>query len=101
MAKFDHMKNNEYRMHLEKYHFETAECITPISCKNCSFKTGSQTVYNKHFMFEVKHCRPDKIFAKCDYCDLLHPVAYQLKQHVKLFHADKLEGKESKIIRLS
>merc|ERR1712223_1674201 len=80
-------------MHLEKYHFETADDIEMISCKNCSFKTGSQTVYNKHFMFEVKHCRPDKKFAKCDYCDLLLPIAWHLKHHVKLFHADKLEGK--------
>mgnify|MGYP001376929742 CR=1 FL=1 len=106
MAKFDQKKKNSgesegqkcsqdynYIAHLEKYHFDTAEEIEVLCCKNCSFKTGNKPVFNKHFMFDVKHCKPDQKFFKCEFCDLVQPNLRFTKQHVKQFHADKLIGK--------
>ena len=106
MAKFDQKKKNSgesegqkcsqdynYIAHLEKYHFDTAEEIEVLSCKNCPFKTGNKPVFNKHFMFDVKHCKPDQKFFKCEFCDLVQPNLRFTKQHVKQFHADKLIGK--------
>ena len=106
MAKFDQKKKNSgesggqkcsqdynYIAHLEKYHFDTAEEIEVLCCKNCPFKTGNKPVFNKHFMFDVKHCKPEQKFFKCEFCDLLQPNLRFTKQHVKQFHADKLIGK--------
>ena len=106
MAKFDQKKKNSgesggqkcsqdynYIAHLEKYHFDTAEEIEVLFCKNCPFKTGNKPVFNKHFMFDVKHCKPDQKYFKCEFCDLVQPNLRFTKQHVKQFHADKLIGK--------
>ena len=106
MAKFDQKKkisgesgglkcsqDYNYIAHLEKYHFDTAEEIEVLCCKNCPFKTGNKPVFNKHFMFDVKHCRPDQKYFKCEFCDFVQPNLRFTKQHVKQFHADKLIGK--------
>ena len=38
-------------------------------------------------------CKPEKKYFKCEFCDQLLVVEVNRKQHVKIFHADKLEGK--------
>merc|ERR1719483_1004260 len=91
MAKFDQKK--KISAHLEKYHFDAAEEIEVLCCKNCPFKTGNKPVFNKHFMFDVKHCKPDQKYFKCEFCDFVQPNLRFTKQHVKQFHADKLIGK--------
>jgi len=87
------IRKRPYDDHLEKAHFNTIEGIDILSCDNCDFKTGNKPVFNKHIKYDKKSCRPDKEYFRCDYCDQLLVLDCWRKQHVKIFHADKLEGK--------
>jgi len=87
------IRKRPYDDHLEKAHFDTVEGIEILSCNNCAFKTGNKPVFNKHVKYDKKSCRPDKEYFKCEYCDQLLVLDCWRKQHVKIFHADKLEGK--------
>ena len=87
------IRKRPYDDHLEKAHFETVDGIEVLSCDNCDFKTGNKPVYQKHIKYDKKSCQPDKKYFKCEYCDQLLVLDCWRKQHVKIFHADKLEGK--------
>ena len=87
------IRKRPYDDRLEKARFETVEGIEILSCSNCDFKTGNKPVFNKHVKYDKKSCQPDKKYFKCECCDQLLVLDCWRKQHVKIFHADKLEGK--------
>lgn len=91
MAKF--CREPPYTVHLETCHFNTVDNIKVLSCNNCGFKTGNNAAFQKHV--KGVSCYPNKQFFKCEYCDQLLVVDFNRKKHVRLFHADKLEGKVS------
>jgi len=89
MARF--CRKPPFDAHLEKSHFESVPGIKILCCEKCDFKTGHNPAYQKHV--KGLPCKPERKFLKCEFCDQLLTVETNRKQHVKIFHADKLEGK--------
>ncbi len=98
---------DQYRHHIKEHFFERFECDCPVTWKSLSAKRFHVQLVHMEGYVKCDHCevvgrpkgieshmRKAHVESACEFCGAVLSGADRLREHVRAFHRERLDGKD-------